>query len=55
VSQLDGAKQIALGTNHTCVLQPDATVWCMGDNTWGELGVPNPSLRDRLHKVVGLP
>lgn len=30
--------QVAAGTGHTCVLKQDRTLWCWGDNTWGQLG-----------------
>jgi alpha-tubulin suppressor-like RCC1 family protein len=30
--------QIAGGLDHTCALADDGTVWCWGDNQWGQLG-----------------
>ena len=41
VSALPGsriAKRIVAGTNHTCVLATDGTVWCWGQNGNGNLG-----------------
>ena len=29
---------LALGSDHTCVLRADGTVWCWGQNAFGELG-----------------
>ncbi len=33
------AKRIVAGTNHTCVLATDGTVWCWGYNGFGSIGV----------------
>lgn len=30
---------VASGEAHTCATRTDATLWCWGDNEWGELGV----------------
>ena len=30
--------EVGLGYHHTCVLKTDHTVWCAGDNTYGQLG-----------------
>ena len=38
---------VAAGGLHTCALAPDSTVWCWGNNTWGQAGTrtypPPPS------------
>jgi alpha-tubulin suppressor-like RCC1 family protein len=31
-------KQVAEGSAHSCALLSDGSVWCWGDNTWGQLG-----------------
>jgi len=33
-----GVKQISASYYHVCVLKTDSTVWCWGDNTYGEIG-----------------
>lgn len=33
------ARRITSGNHHVCVLADDGTVWCWGDNGFGELGV----------------
>src|SRR5262249_32790744 len=30
--------QLAVGSAHVCVVKSDGTVWCWGDNTYGQLG-----------------
>lgn len=35
---LTGAKLLAVGLNHACVAKTDNTVWCWGENAWGQLG-----------------
>jgi hypothetical protein len=43
-SPLTGATQVIAGSDHTCVLtgEPDAELWCWGDNRSGELGTGEP-------------
>ncbi len=36
----DKIKEITAGSRFACALYYDGTVWCWGDNTYGELGVP---------------
>jgi len=33
-----GVKQISASYYHVCVLKTDGSVWCWGDNTYGEIG-----------------
>ncbi len=33
-----GVAQIAVSYYHVCALKTDKTVWCWGDNQWGEIG-----------------
>lgn len=35
---------IAAGRNHTCAVRLDGTVWCWGDNVFGQLGTGSASL-----------
>lgn len=35
---LDRVTAIAAGTNHTCALRTDRSVWCWGDASYGQLG-----------------
>ncbi|MGA9761553.1 MAG: hypothetical protein WBQ14_03940 [Gaiellaceae bacterium] len=38
VSGLTNVTQIAAGKYHTCALRNDGTVWCWGENVYGQLG-----------------
>ena len=37
-ADLTGVTAIAAGDNHVCALKSDTTVWCWGDDTYGQLG-----------------
>lgn len=45
VTGIDDARQLALGTDFTCALRGDGTVWCWGNNAWGQCG--SGSTRDK--------
>lgn len=38
IPNLDHVKSVATGYGHVCALKDDGSVWCWGDNTWGQLG-----------------
>jgi hypothetical protein len=41
-----GASDVAVANSHACMLKTDMTVWCWGDNTYGQIGngsVPSSS------------
>jgi hypothetical protein len=42
---------VGVGYYHTCGIQSDASLWCWGDNTYGELGVGDTSARAAPTKV----
>lgn len=45
VQQLEGARQLGLGTSHTCaVVGPASKVLCWGDNSYGQLGIGSSAL-----------
>ncbi len=55
--------QLAAGGNHTCIIRPDRTVVCWGDNVSGQLGdtgaevdeaVLVPSIDDAVHIEAGV-
>lgn len=50
-----GVTTIATGFNHTCALKSDATVWCWGDNSYGQLGDGTNTDRNTPVAVLGLP
>ncbi len=45
---------MAAGDNHVCALATDGSVWCAGDNRWGQLGRPGPAQIERLEQVPGI-
>jgi hypothetical protein len=44
-------RQLACGGMHTCVIDLDDVLWCWGDNTRGQLGVPSAVVDQRLRPV----
>ncbi len=38
-TQFTGAQTVSVSYVHACVYKTDMTVWCWGDNTYGEIGV----------------
>ena len=38
ISSVDATGRVALGDSHTCAIANDNTMWCWGDNTFGQLG-----------------
>ncbi len=44
-------KTVSSGTNHTCALKSDGTLWCWGDNSVGELGIGNTVIKKSPVKV----
>jgi len=49
---LDDAFDLALGSNHLCVLRSDGSVWCSGDNNVGQLGSGDTVGSAALRRVV---
>jgi alpha-tubulin suppressor-like RCC1 family protein len=49
-----GASAIAAGYWFTCALKSDGTVWCWGDNFYGQLGDSSTELRTKPVQVQGL-
>jgi hypothetical protein len=47
-------RDIAMGSDHSCGIDRDETVWCTGRNRYGELGVTNPRASAELLKVPGI-
>ena len=47
------AHRVAAGANHTCVLATDGTVWCWGDNGYGQIGVVGGNQPDPVQVTLG--
>jgi len=47
------ARRIVAGTNHTCVLAIDGTVWCWGYNGYGSVGVAGGNQPDPVQVTLG--
>ena len=47
------ARRITSGRDHVCVLADDGTVWCWGDNSFGQLGVAGGNQPDPVQVTLG--
>ena len=47
------AKRIVAGTNHTCVLATDGTVWCWGYNGYGSVGIVGGNQQNPVRVLLG--
>jgi alpha-tubulin suppressor-like RCC1 family protein len=45
--------QISTGLTHTCGVSPDGVALCWGGNTYGQLGIPAPSIESEPVVVTG--
>lgn len=43
----------SLGAGHTCAVKGDGTLWCWGDNTYGELGIGSTTNQTQPVQVTG--
>ena len=48
------AVAVGVGDDHTCAAMFDGTVWCWGDNTYGQLGDGSTTPTDVAVQVTGL-
>jgi len=44
---------VAAGTRHTCATKTDGTLWCWGNNSCGQLGLGDYTLRSSPAQVPG--
>jgi alpha-tubulin suppressor-like RCC1 family protein len=54
IAGVAGVLSIGVGEDHACALRSDRTVWCWGDNRFGELGDGTLTARLTPAKVQGL-
>lgn len=54
VSGLTNVTQIAAGKYHTCALRNDGTVWCWGENAYGQLGNSSTTDSSTPVEVLGV-
>jgi alpha-tubulin suppressor-like RCC1 family protein len=47
-----GWADVTAGGNHSCAIRANGTLWCWGDNTYGELGIGNQTGQDRPRPVT---
>ncbi len=56
VSDLSGITSVAAGTRHACALSgEDGSLWCWGDNVFGELGDGTVETSSVPQRIEGLP
>jgi len=48
------ATQVVAGSNHTCVLANDGSVWCWGEGGWGQLGSGSTTQLDPIQVSLGI-
>jgi alpha-tubulin suppressor-like RCC1 family protein len=51
-SSVKAWSMVASGISHTCAIASDASLWCWGDNTYGQLGLGNTAAHLSPTKVV---
>jgi hypothetical protein len=49
-----GVQKVSAGGFYTCTIQNDASLWCWGDNFWGQLGLGDTSGRAVPTEVTSL-
>jgi hypothetical protein len=54
VADLSAVVEIAAGWDSACARKQDGTVWCWGDNTYGQLGVVRGVYREKPEQVKGI-
>ena len=47
-----GWASVTAGGDHTCAIRSGGTLWCWGDNAYGELGIGNQTGQDRPRPVT---
>ncbi len=48
-----GVDLVSVGETHSCVLKKDASVWCWGDNSHGQIGADAPSRAVTPVRIAG--
>jgi alpha-tubulin suppressor-like RCC1 family protein len=52
-TELGAVSWVSTGGQHSCAIRAsDSTLWCWGDNAWGQLGVGDQSLRKEPARVA---
>ena len=51
---LTGVRSVYAGTNDTCAIMADSSLYCWGDNQWGQLGIGSLATSSIPHNVPGL-
>ncbi|MEM6788930.1 MAG: hypothetical protein AAF715_15525 [Myxococcota bacterium] len=55
VETIDDAEQLALGSDFTCALRGDGSIWCWGENAWGQCGTGSGDEQELVPARVALP